>query len=50
MQPIPLTLVVVTDHPGSREALTILAHRLARTVYHLLRREHAFDMQKFLNG
>jgi transposase len=32
------------------KALTILAHRLARTVYHLLRREHAFDMNTFLNG
>lgn len=32
------------------KALTILAHRLARAVYHLLRREHAFDMQKFLHG
>ncbi|HEX2243411.1 MAG TPA: transposase, partial [Gammaproteobacteria bacterium] len=32
------------------KALTILAHRLARTVYHLLRREHTFDMNKFLNG
>ena len=32
------------------KALTILAHRLARTVYHLLRREQAFDMNKFLNG
>jgi transposase len=32
------------------KALTILAHRLARVVYHLLRRDHAFDMQKFLNG
>jgi transposase len=32
------------------KALTILAHRLARTVYHLLRREQAFDMNTFLNG
>jgi transposase len=32
------------------KALTILAPRLARTVYHLLRREQAFDMNKFLNG
>jgi transposase len=32
------------------KALTILAHRLARTVYQLLRREHAFDMNTFLNG
>jgi transposase len=32
------------------KALTILAHRLARAVYQLLRREHAFDMNTFLNG
>ena len=32
------------------KALPILAHRLARTVYHLLRREQAFAMNKFLNG
>jgi transposase len=32
------------------KALTIPAHRLARTVYQLLRREHAFDMNTFLNG
>ena len=36
--------------PSKGKALTILAHRLARTVYHLLRREQAFDMNKFLNG
>jgi transposase len=36
--------------PSKGKALTILAHRLARTVYHLLRREHAFDMNTFLNG
>ncbi|MGH8605215.1 MAG: transposase, partial [Gammaproteobacteria bacterium] len=32
------------------KALTCLAHRLARAVYHLLVRGHAFDMKKFLNG
>ena len=30
------------------KALTILAHRLARAVYHLLTRGEAFDRQKFL--
>jgi hypothetical protein len=33
---------------GKGKALTILAHRLARTVYHLLTRGEAFDRQKFL--
>ena len=32
------------------KALTVLAHRLARSVYYLLTREQAFDMKKFLNG
>jgi len=31
------------------KALTVLAHRLARAVYHLLIRGEAFDRQKFLN-
>jgi hypothetical protein len=30
------------------KALTILAHRLARAVYHLLTRGEAFDRHKFL--
>jgi transposase len=33
---------------GKGKALTILAHRLARAVYHLLTRGEAFDRQKFL--
>jgi transposase len=32
------------------KALTILAHKLARAVYYMLKRETAFDMPKFLNG
>jgi transposase len=35
---------------GKGKALTILAHKLARAVYYMLRRETAFDLQKFLNG
>jgi Transposase and inactivated derivatives len=35
---------------GKGKALTCLAHRLARTVYHLLTRGQAFDLKKFLNG
>jgi transposase len=32
------------------KALTILAHKLARAVYYLLKRKVAFDMQRFFNG
>jgi hypothetical protein len=32
------------------EALTILAHKLARAVYYMLIRKTAFDMDKFLHG
>jgi transposase len=32
------------------KALTILAHKLARTVYDMLKRQTAFDMEKFLHG
>jgi hypothetical protein len=31
------------------KALTIVAHKLARAVYDLLKRETAFDMNKFLH-
>jgi len=32
---------------GKAKALSILAHRLGRAVYHMLKREQAFDLQKF---
>jgi transposase len=32
------------------KALTILAHKLARAVYYMLKHKTAFDMAKFLNG
>jgi transposase len=32
------------------KALTILAHKLARAVYYMLKRETVFDMNKFLQG
>jgi hypothetical protein len=32
------------------KALTILAHKLARAVYYMLKQKTAFEMQKFLNG
>jgi transposase len=35
---------------GKGQALTLLAHRLARAVYCRLKRETAFDMEKFLHG
>jgi transposase len=35
---------------GKGKALTILAHRLARAVYCMLKRQTAFDMEKFLHG
>jgi transposase len=33
---------------GKAKALTILAHKLGRAVYYMLKRERAFDMNKFL--
>jgi transposase len=35
---------------GKGKALTILAHKLARAVYYLLKRDTVFEMQKFLHG
>jgi len=32
------------------KALTILAHKLARAVYYMLKQKTAFDISKFLNG
>jgi hypothetical protein len=34
---------------GKGKALTVLAHKLARAVYYMLRRDTVFDIQKFLN-
>jgi transposase len=34
---------------GKPKALTILAHKLARAVYYMLRRAHAFDPNKFFH-
>ena len=34
---------------GKGKALTVLAHKLARAVYHMLWRKEAFDMKRFLN-
>jgi transposase len=35
---------------GQGQALTILAHKLARAVYDMLKRQTAFDMEQFLHG
>jgi transposase len=35
---------------GKGKALTVLAHKLARAVYHMLKRATAFDMQLFLQS
>ena len=35
---------------GKGKALTVLAHTLARAVYFMLKRQPAFEMDKFLNG
>jgi transposase len=35
---------------GKGKALTILAHRLARAVYYMLKHKTAFDLEKFLHG
>lgn len=32
------------------KAWTVLAHKLARAVYYMLKRDTAFDIQKFLNA
>jgi transposase len=32
---------------GKGKALTVLAHKLARAVYYMLTREHAFDLKRF---
>jgi transposase len=34
---------------GKGKALTILAHKLGRAVYYMLKRDTAFDLDKFLN-
>ena len=35
---------------GKGKALTILAHKLARAVYYMLKRQTAFDLQQFLQA
>ena len=35
---------------GKGKALTVLAHKLARAVYYMLKREMRFDMDTFVRG
>jgi hypothetical protein len=35
---------------GPGKALTVLAHKLARAVYYLLKRQTMFDMDTFMRG
>lgn len=43
-------LVRLESKHGKGKALTILAHKLARAVYYMLKRDTPFNRQKFLNG
>jgi transposase len=43
-------LVRIENKHGKGKALTVLAHKLARAVYHMLKRTTAFDMEKFLRS
>jgi transposase len=42
-------LARLTKQHGKGKALTVLAHKLARAVYDMLKRETAFDLDKFLH-
>jgi len=44
------SLARVENKHDKGKALTILAHKLARAVYDMLKRQTAFDMEKFLQG
>jgi len=42
-------LARIEKQHGKGKALTILAHKLGRAVYYMLKRDTAFDLDKFLN-
>jgi hypothetical protein len=42
-------LVRLEKKHGKGKALTILAHKLSRAVYYMLKRKGAVDMHRFLN-
>jgi hypothetical protein len=44
------SLVRVENNHGQGQALTVLAHPLARAVYHLWKRPTAFEMETFLRS
>ena len=46
----PKHLARLEHRHGKGKALTIVAHKLARAVYYMLKRHTAFDMEKFLHG
>jgi transposase len=46
----PQHLARLEHKHGKGKALTILAHKLGRAVYDMLKRHTAFDMDKFLHG
>jgi hypothetical protein len=46
----PQYLSKLAKQHGSGKALTLLAQKLGRAVYYMLRRHTAFDMGKFLTG
>jgi transposase len=43
-------LARLEKHHGKGKALAVLAHKLARAVYYMCKRETAFDMRTFLNA
>lgn len=40
----------LTRKHGKGKALSIIAHRLGRTVYHMLRKREAFDSERFFSA
>jgi transposase len=46
----PKYLLRLESKYGKGKALTIVAHKLARAVYYMLKRDTTFNRQKFLNG
>jgi hypothetical protein len=40
----------LTRKHGKGKALTVLAHKLARAVYHMLTRQQPFDLQRFVRA
>ena len=46
----PNNLTKLEKKHGTGKALTVLAQKLARAVYYMLKRGTAFDMATFLHG